>query len=132
MNGDEYYTEAKKLVEQLHLVEAVHFLGVRKDVPELLQAMDCFVLPSHFEGLPIVGIEAQAAGLPCVVSDWVTRELDVCGNVRFISIHSGSSGWVQALLQSSKRGRCATDGLEKNGYEIHSSVLKMMAYYQNL
>lgn len=129
MNGDEYYTEAKKMVEQFHLKEAVHFLGVRKDVPELLQAMDCFVLPSHFEGLPIVGIEAQAAGLPCVVSDWVTRELDVCGNVRFISIHSGSSGWVQALLQSSKRGRCATDGLADNGYEIKSATNVMENFY---
>lgn len=56
----------KQKVKELKLNNNVMFLGRRNDVPKLFQAMDCFVLPSRFEGLPIVGIEAQAAGLPCV------------------------------------------------------------------
>lgn len=132
MNGDAYYENARDLVQNLHLENSVQFLGIRKDVPNLMQAMDCFVLPSHFEGLPIVGIEAQAAGLPCIVSDQVSREMDVCDNVQFISIDSGASDWVESLLQISKRGRCSTDGLIENGYEIHSAVRQMELFYDSL
>lgn len=132
MNGDAYYENARALVKKLHLEECVQFLGVRKDVPDLMQAMDCFVLPSRFEGLGIVGIEAQASGLPCIVSDRVPRELDVCGNVRFISIDLETQKWVQSLLQSSKRGRCSTDGLAENGYEIHSAVRLILHFYDEI
>lgn len=131
MNGDAYYENARALVKKLHLEECVQFLGVRKDVPDLMQAMDCFVLPSRFEGLGIVGIEAQASGLPCIVSDRVPRELDVCGNVQFLSIDSGTSNWVQSLLlQSCERKCCTTDGLSEKGYEIHSEVRRMELFYK--
>ena len=58
--------EIKKQVEEFGLNEKVKFLGNRADVNELYQAMDIFVMPSFFEGVPVVGIEAQFAGLPCV------------------------------------------------------------------
>lgn len=131
MNGDEYYTEAKKLVEQLYLEESVHFLGVRKDVPELLQAMDCFVLPSRFEGLGIVGIEAQATGLQCFVSDRVPQELNVCGNVLFLPIDYGTSKWSKALLEGGKIDRCLNNRLAQTGYDIHSSIKNMESFYKN-
>lgn len=67
--------EYRNIVQKNNLEERVIFTGHRKDVPELLQAMDIFCLPSRFEGLPISLIEAQAAGLPCIVSDLVTDEV---------------------------------------------------------
>lgn len=129
MNGDAYYENARALVKKLHLEECVQFLGVRKDVPDLMQAMDCFVLPSHFEGLPIVGIEAQAAGLPCIVSDKVTRELNANGKVLFEPIDYGTVPWIQSLIKCNQTGRCSTDELVKIGYEIHSAVNLLIGFY---
>lgn len=132
MNGDAYYHNAKIVVERLHLGDCVKFLGIRKDVPNLMQAMDCFVLPSRFEGLGIVGIESQAAGLPCIVSDRVPQELNICGHVEFISIDFGTLGWVQALLRKSRnRKRYETGGLVEDGYEIRSEVRKIELLYEN-
>ena len=70
-----------------------YFLGRRTNVPDLLQVMDCFVLPSRFEGLAIVGIEAQAAGIPCVFSDRVSREINITGLVTFLSLNAGLTEW---------------------------------------
>lgn len=67
----------RNLVKALGVEADVIFLGLRHDVNRLMQAMDCFILPSRFEGLPVVGIEAQAADLPCFFSDSITREIAI-------------------------------------------------------
>lgn len=74
----------------------VKFWGIRQDVPDLLMAMDCLVLPSLFEGMPNVVIEAQATGLSCVVSDSVTKEAGITGLVRFAAL-SQMPLWIKAL-----------------------------------
>lgn len=82
----------------LGVKEQVRLLGVRGDVPELLRASDVFVLPSIFEGLPLALIEAQAAGLPCLVSTNVTQEVDVgLELVRRLSLNTALSEWAAAL-----------------------------------
>ena len=73
----------KAKVLELNLQDEVIFLGIRHDVPNLVQAMDCFLLPSRFEGLCIVGIEAQASGLSCFFSDAITRELEITNLCHF-------------------------------------------------
>jgi glycosyltransferase involved in cell wall biosynthesis len=92
-------------VERLGLQEHVIFTGLRKDVPQLmLGAIDVFVLPSLFEGLPIVGLEAQAAGLPCVWSDTITEELDcVQPLVQRLSLSQPASEWAAAVLRAHQR-----------------------------
>lgn len=67
----------RNLVKALGVEADVIFLGLRHDVNRLMKAMDCFILPSRFEGLPVVGIEAQAADLPCFFSDSITREIAI-------------------------------------------------------
>ena len=64
----------KRKVQDMKLVDKVHFLGVREDIPELMIMMDGFVFPSIHEGLGIVAVEAQAAGLPCLISEGVPDE----------------------------------------------------------
>ena len=80
--------------------EFIMFLGSRNDVVDLYQAMDIFVLPSLFEGLPITGIEAQAFGLPCVLSNTITHEVKYTDLVDFLPIDEGTDVWVNALLSS--------------------------------
>ena len=90
------------LEEKIHtydLEEKCRLLGTRDDVHELLQAMDVFILPSEHEGMPYVLIEAQASGLPCVVSDAVTEEVDVTGNIAFVSLRSGAAVWADKVVK---------------------------------
>lgn len=79
----------KMIVKQQGLSNYVLFYGISDKVNELLQAMDVFILPSHFEGLPIVGVEAQAAGLPVIFSDKITREAKIINNVSFFKYKGG-------------------------------------------
>ncbi|WP_066186665.1 glycosyltransferase family 1 protein [Gracilibacillus timonensis] len=70
-------TKMETKVKDLKLERKVKFLGVRDDIPDLLQMFDLFVFPSFFEGLPVTLIEAQTAGLPCIISDSITEEVDM-------------------------------------------------------
>ena len=88
----------KDKVNKLKLKENVMFMGIRSDVSEIMQAMDVFVLPSRFEGLGIVLIEAQAAGLPCVTSKNVVPDIvNVTGNVEFVGLDEPVDRWVEAI-----------------------------------
>lgn len=74
------------------------FLGLRKDVPDLLSTFDLFLLPSKYEGLPVILVEAQASGITCCVSDSVTTEVNVTKNIRYISISQGITPWVTEII----------------------------------
>jgi glycosyltransferase involved in cell wall biosynthesis len=91
----------------------VVFAGTRPDVPRLmLGAMDCFLLPSLFEGLPLVGIEAQAAGLPCVLADTVTEEVDIVpALVAHLPLSAPASAWAEHVLAAVRAGRPRPDAL---------------------
>ena len=91
--------EIKDLVKELNLEENVLFLGKRKDVNELYQVMDLFLMPSLFEGVPVVGVEAQFSGLPCVFSDKVPKEIKFTENVSFISLKSELNEWVKEIFR---------------------------------
>lgn len=88
-------------------------LGTRSDVPELLQAMDCLVMPSRYEGLPMTLVEAQASGLPCVVSDAISRECDLTGDVTFLSLKDPVKHWADVILQRLQEPRDRTQGARK-------------------
>ena len=82
--------EQKNVVEnyckERNLTKHVMFLGIRKDIPDLMMAMDAFVMPSIYEGLPIVAIEAQSAGLPLYLSNTISDETDITSNVKWFSL----------------------------------------------
>jgi len=89
-------------VKTLGLTENVRFLGVRDDVNELFSAMDAFCLPSFYEGFPAVLIEAQANGLPCVISDVIAQESVLQRNVSCLRLSRSPEDWA-TLLKSVKR-----------------------------
>lgn len=93
----ELQDEIKDAVKKKKLEDAVIFLGKRSDVDELYSAMDLFVLPSLYEGVPVVGVEAQVSGLPCIFSNEITREVAITENVYFLPIDGSVSDWCSQI-----------------------------------
>lgn len=110
---------------------SVLLLGSRSDIPRLLQAGDVFAFPSIFEGLPVTMIEAQAAGLPCVMSDRVTDECIVTDLVKTLPIDDPAV-WADAIVKS--KGMQRTDRLadiQASGYDITAAAEKLTRFYLN-
>ena len=103
--------ELKELVRQQGLENHVAFLGLWGDVPRLLAALDGLLMPSHYEGIPVALVEAQATGLPCLVSEAVSREVDLgVGLVDFLPLE-GTDAWLQCLSVLRERRAPADDVL---------------------
>lgn len=90
----------KNKVKELGLDDSVCFLGQRKDVSELYQAFDVFVLPSLYEGLPVVGVEAQSSGLLCIFSNDMTGEAKILDTTKFLSLYESEKIWCDIILKS--------------------------------
>ena len=123
----------KQKVLDLGLQNSVIFLGARSDVDKLYQAMDVFVLPSHYEGLPVVGIEAQAAGLPCILSDQMTDETVVIKETKVLPLSAGTTVWAEAILETkNSRRRNTTEEVKNAGFDIKTEAKKMEIFYDTL
>ena len=113
----------------------IKLLGSRDDAPDLYQAMDVFFLPSRFEGLPLTVVEAQAMGLPCVISDVITPEVDYTDLVKRVSPDEPVSVWVSALEKQAGRigdRRPYTDELRNSEFTEHKAGERLDAYYRRL
>lgn len=118
-------------VKKLDLYNKVHFLGVRNDVNNIMQAMDMFLLPSNYEGLPVVGIEAQAAGLPVICSTEVTDEICITNNVKMISLNEQPRYWAMKVCEVLENfNRVDTKKIiEQNKFDIKSTVNMLYDIY---
>ena len=114
------------------LQDNVIFAGLRSDVPELLQAMDVFLFPSINEGLPVSIIEAQAAGLPCVISDGVPTECKKTELIFQKSLKDDVDLWVDAVLEAAKIERRNTfEEIVKSGFDVSHEAKKLEKFYQD-
>ncbi len=116
----------------LGLADRVLFPGQMPNVNEWYQAMDCFVLPSLFEGLPVVGVEAQAAGLPCFFSGRVTDEILLGPDACRIPLEDGNEVWARKILACRESGRDRAQGAElvrQAGYDICEEARKLQEIY---
>lgn len=119
-------------VQQLNLQNEVLFLGSRSDVPDLLKAFDVFVFPSLGEGLSVAMLEAQCAGLPCVVSDTIPKEVEMTDLITYLSLNEQPDVWAETILQSyqQKRNRTAYPAiLTEVGYDIQKNAEWIQNYY---
>ena len=117
-------------VLRLGLESKVRFLGLRSDVPNLMQAMDAFVLPSYYEGLPVVGVEAQAADLPCFFSDAISREAQILDSCQFLSLNSPPEEWAKKILNRWPAERCSRETeIRSAGLDVACEAEKLQAYY---
>lgn len=133
VGGGTLEEDIRKKAEKLGIAEKVIFMGVRSDVADLMQAMDVFVLPSHFEGLGIVNIEAQAAGLPCFVSaDVVPPEAKVTDLLQYIPLSAGAEAWAEKIIAGAVRSeerRNTRNEIIRAGFDIHSTAAELEKFY---
>ena len=136
---DALKNQVRAKVHELGLDDAVRFLGVRSDVERIMQGMDAFVLPSLFEGLPVTMIEAQAAGLPCTISDRVPRQCDVTGTTRIVALDAAPAEWARRILEQVERHAAdKTDGtraagperVKAAGFDIVENAAWLQRFYQ--
>ena len=123
--------EVKTKAELAGLKDAVIFTGIRSDVVRLMQAMDTFVMPSWFEGLPVSLVEAQAAGLPVVASDTISHDSDITGTILFKSINEPAANWAKCVEEwKEKWGRPDNiEQIKKAGFDSKSTVKQLVEIY---
>jgi glycosyltransferase involved in cell wall biosynthesis len=118
--------------EDLGIEKNVRFVGSVPDTWSYLQAMDVFVLPSLYEGLPLSLVEAQATGLPCYASDTVSRDADITGHVVFMSLDQPVGSWADKILQTrmGRRSGCAAE-VKAAHFDIDDEARKLQNFYLN-
>lgn len=124
--------QIKDYVVERGLKDRVVFIGSVDNVNDYYQAMDVFALPSKFEGLPVVSIEAQAADLPVLVSSNVDRSCAITDNVKFMSVDLSPSVWADELLKmpNHPRGVGIQKQLQKAGYDIRTEAGRLETLYR--
>ena len=122
------------LICRLNLQGAVKLLGQRNDVSELMQAMDCFVFPTLSEGLGIVAIEAQAAGLPTVVSDGVPKDVLITDLAIMQELAKGEKDWANNILkiQMPENRKTVRKEVAKAGFDIQKEAMKITNFFMKL
>lgn len=115
----EFLRDVKRKIGEYGLENSVRLLGRRDDVNRIMQAADVLVMPSFFEGLTVVGIEAQACDLPLLLSDTVTKELGLLPSTQFISLDAGAKAWAEVIVNSKQHNRRSRyEELKAAGYDI--------------
>lgn len=112
----------KHYAKELNVENNVLFLGIRGDVSRLLQGVDVFVLPSFYEGFPVVAIEAQSSGLPVLMSDTISDEVIIKENVEQMSIQLPAEKWAKRIVELTSQRITDNDILYKNGFDVSSTV----------
>ena len=124
------YDNVKKKISEMNLSSKVIMYGNSEKVNHLLQAADCFVLPSRFEGLPLVGVEAQAAGLPCFFSENITREVGITDLAHFISLSKSTKEWAHIILEKSNIARSDVSHVIRiAGFDLHDEQYKLLSIF---
>ena len=124
--------EIEQRVAQKGLENNVLFLGVRDDIPRIFQALNVFILPSKYEGLGVAAVEAQAAGLPVLLSDKVPIEAKITAGCQSLPIDSPKA-WAEAVLKEQRFRRIenAAEDVIKAGYDVHATGEWLYGFYQS-
>lgn len=126
----------KEYSVQAGIQDNIVFWGGRTDVPDLYQAIDAFILPSFFEGMPLSCIEAQAMGLPCFISDTITKDVAFTDLVCFLDLADGAERWANSIIEIIKQDRSNrehyNDLLVNSGFSDTAAGERIMDYYLSL
>lgn len=121
----------KKIIDEKNLKEHIRLLGIRNDVYNILQAVDLFLFPSEFEGLGIVAIEAQAAGVPIICSNGIPEEAKITNLFHYVSLKNFNE-WVEMsinILNKKEKRKNMSEEIIKQGYDAETSAKKLTRIY---
>lgn len=135
-NGNEYEAQVRQAIAAEGVQEHMLLLGVRKDVDVLARKAQAFLLPSLYEGMPLVMIEAQASGLPCVTADTYSREVDFGINyVQWLTLEQSVAQWADAVEKAVAMPRAdkaaVVQSVEKNGFDSRIFAKRLCDLYEN-
>lgn len=120
-------------IKELGIERQVNYLGCREDIQQFYNAMDCFLLPSLYEGLPVVGLEAESCGLPTFFSTEITREANACELGYFIDLLESEEKWADEILdvvyENMPIRRSHANEVAKAGFDSASEALRLQEYY---
>lgn len=123
----------KTKIKEYNLEPSMSWLGRREDIKQFYNAFDAFLLPSIYEGLPVVGLESQAAGLPVFFSDAITREAAACDLGHFIGLKESASKWADIIIKETDRNmpnRCGHENdLIKSGFDAVTETQRLTDYW---
>lgn len=124
-------------IKKLGIEDKVMYLGRREDIQQFYNAMDCFLLPSLYEGLPVVGVEAENCGLPVFFSTEIPDESSACSDLgHFISLNKEAELWAQEILDATKKGvdsrRDRTEEVKAAGFDSSVEAGKLLVYYKEV
>lgn len=125
--GDgEYREELENAVKSSKYSERFYLLGPKDDAYKWYSVFDCLLMPSFFEGLPFVLVEAQCSGLPCVVSSNVSNKSNICGLVNFVSLDENNLTWSNEIMKTAETQRIDEKStLKESGYDIKNTAIEV-------
>lgn len=122
--------DVKQKAAEMRIADKCVFLGMRSDIPDVMQAMDVLAMPSLFEGLPVTGIEAQAGGLSVIASTGIPDEMNAIDMVEFIGLEDGEKVWAEKLVETAKQPKVDTiEKIKKARYDIHTLAPWLQEFY---
>lgn len=125
----------KECIKECGIEESMAWLGRREDIQQFYNAFDAFLLPSIYEGLPVVGLESQSAGLPMFFSTAITPEASACELGHFIPLAAGASGWAEKVIEETVKNmpirRSHAKEVAEAGFDSRTEAAKMLKFYQN-
>lgn len=124
--------EIERKIHKLKLESAVVLTGARNDVNKLLSAMDYFVFPSNWEGLPVTVVEAQATGLHCFISDTITHDVEISEIIKYLPINQGAQCWVEAINNTVADKVDVHQKIIAAGFDMKKTSNKMTVFYKEI
>lgn len=128
----EFFEQVKLDIQKRNLVSKVKLLGQREDVSDLIQSFDAVIMPSLYEGFPVAVVEAQAAGLPCVVADTITREVNITGAVHYMSLQDSPLQWGDSVLQAAREAdrEAVSEKISDSNYNIRKAAQMLELWFK--
>ena len=130
-NGTKRFKDG--ILKKYGLSDAIRVLGTRNDISDLLQGADVFLFPSIYEGLPGALVEAQAAGLPCVLADTIAEEVYITPNLTILPLSADAKVWAESVLKYRDFERDDTrQYIEDKGFDVHSLTERLCRFYEQV